>query len=226
MIVLSNHGADAPATSGGRKILSAYDEPGTAEEVTRRTFMANATTVMSGLIGLGLAIPILGSLAPPKTSSAGGTWSPLNPTEFKQLQTAAAKPIKLSFTLKVKDSYLPEEATAQYVWGLKTETATFEKARPDLFGKGQPFSAINMGFVIFSPICPHLGCRFEWHGDANKFQCPCHGSQFNLDGTHVAGPAPRGLDPLPLREQSGMAQITWIRYAPNVPDRVVVSYQS
>ncbi|MEO6913964.1 MAG: ubiquinol-cytochrome c reductase iron-sulfur subunit, partial [Candidatus Baltobacteraceae bacterium] len=201
-------------------------DPGTPEEVTRRTFMANATTVMSGLIGLGLAIPILGSLAPPK-NVAGGTWSPLDPAEFKQLQTAAARPIKLSFTLKTKDSYLPEEATAQYVWGIKTETANFEKARPDLFGKsGSAFPVINMGFVIFSPICPHLGCRFDWSAVSNKFLCPCHGSQYTLDGTHVAGPAPRGLDPLPLREQSGMAEITWIRYASSVPDRVVVSYQA
>ena len=60
-----------------------------------------------------------------------------------------------------------------------------------------------MGFVIFSPICPHLGCYYNWSDAQNKFMCPCHGSQYTFDGTHIAGPAPRGLDPLPLREQSG-----------------------
>ena len=60
-----------------------------------------------------------------------------------------------------------------------------------------------MGFVIFSPICPHLGCYYNWSDAQNRFMCPCHGSQYTFDGTHVAGPAPRGLDPLPLREQSG-----------------------
>ena len=29
---------------------------------------------------------------------------------------------------------------------------------------------------------------------AKIFACPCHGSQFNYDGTYHAGPAPRGLD--------------------------------
>ena len=83
-----------------------------------------------------------------------------------------------------------------------------------------------MNFVILSPICPHLGCRPIWNSDANRFQCPCHGSQFNLDGEHLAGPAPRGMDPLPLREQSGTAEIMWIRYRTSIPDRVIISYQS
>ena len=31
------------------------------------------------------------------------------------------------------------------------------------------------------------------------------------------GPAPRGLDPLPLREQNGKAEVTWIDYQSNTP---------
>jgi Rieske Fe-S protein len=80
------------------------------------------------------------------------------------------------------------------------------------------------GLVIFSSVCPHLGCRFAWDTGKNKFFCPCHNSEFTRDGNHVAGPAPRGLDPLPLREQSGKAEITWIRYKSSTPDRIVVSY--
>jgi Rieske Fe-S protein len=83
-----------------------------------------------------------------------------------------------------------------------------------------------MGFVIFSPICPHLGCRYAWSDALNKFACPCHGSQYTNYGEHTAGPAQRGLDPLPLRDQSGAAQITWIQYEQNVPDHVVLSYST
>jgi menaquinol-cytochrome c reductase iron-sulfur subunit len=212
-----------------KHIISAYDDPGTPEEISRRTFMANATLTIGGLIGLGLAIPIVGSLLP-SGGGAKGHWSPLTADELKSLQTATEKPVKLEFTLKSKDSYLPEQSSGEYVWGIKVDPEKFAKMRPDL-PKSLPFSdgtydVVNMNFVIFSPICPHLGCRPKWVDDAKAFQCPCHGSQFGPDGEHLAGPAPRGMDPLPLQEKSGTASIMWIRYEASVPDRIVLSYES
>jgi cytochrome b6-f complex iron-sulfur subunit len=32
-----------------------------------------------------------------------------------------------------------------------------------------------------------------------KFICPCHGSQFQLNGTYLKGPAPRNLDRFVIR---------------------------
>jgi menaquinol-cytochrome c reductase iron-sulfur subunit len=225
---LSKH-TEAGASEGAqRKILTAYDTPDTPEDVSRRTFMANATMTIGGIIGVVLAVPIIGSLIP-AGGGGKGSWSPLTPAELDSLQKATAKPVKLTFTLKSKDAYLPEQSSEEYVWGIKVDQSKFEAARPDIYRDGAaanvPYPAVNFGFVIFSPICPHLGCRFNWSDDANKFMCPCHGSQYNFDGTHVAGPAPRGLDPLPLRETSGAAEITWIMYKSNTPDRIVISYQ-
>jgi menaquinol-cytochrome c reductase iron-sulfur subunit len=224
---VSNHGADA-SEGVQRKILSAYDEPETSEEVSRRTFMANATMTVSGIIGVVLAVPIVGSLLPTGTAG-GGSWSALDKSEVDALSAATSKPVKMTFTLKYKDGYLPTKQADEYVWGIKIDAAKFQAARPDIYktpGGDPSYSSVNYGFVIFSPICPHLGCRFNWSASANKFLCPCHGSQYNFDGTHVAGPAPRGLDPLPLREQSGSAEITWIQYRPNTPARIIVSYQA
>ncbi len=212
-----------------RKVVSAYDLSQTEEEVSRRTFMANATLTIGGIVGLVLAIPIVGSLLPPKSTSAG-SWAPLTPQEFDSLQHATSQPVKLSFTLKYVDGYLPEQSVPEYVWGIKVDPQKFQASRTDIFNKsGQadvPYSVVNMGFVIFSPICPHLGCYYNWNASQNRFMCPCHGSQYTFDGTHIAGPAPRGLDPLPLREQSGTAQVTWIIYQSNTPQRIVVSYQA
>ncbi|HZV77575.1 MAG TPA: ubiquinol-cytochrome c reductase iron-sulfur subunit [Candidatus Babeliales bacterium] len=209
--------------------MSAYDQSQTNDEVTRRTFMANATLSIGGIVGVVLAIPIVGSLLPPKSASAG-SWSPLTAQEVDALQKATAKPVKLTFTLKFTDAYLPEQSVPEYCWGIKVDPAKFKAARPDLFdasGKaGVPYEVVNMGFVVFSPICPHLGCYYGWSDAQNRFMCPCHGSQYTFDGTHVAGPAPRGLDPLPLREQSGAAEVTWIVYQSNTPSRIVVSYQA
>lgn len=223
--------AVAGASGAQRKLHSAYDDPGTPEEISRRTFMANATLAVGAIVGVALAIPIVGSLIP-QDSGSKGNWAALSKDEFASLDTAAAKPVKLEFTLKSQDSYLPEQSAGEYVWGIKVPSAdVFLKNRPDLLKPSLPFSdgqydVVNMNFVVLSPICPHLGCRPAWNGDANRFQCPCHGSQFSLEGEHLAGPAPRGMDPLPLREQSGNAEIMWIRYQSGVPDRVIISYQS
>ena len=190
----------------------AYKDPGTPEDVTRRTFMANAVVVMSGVIGLTLGIPLLGSLLP-VSGSTGGSWSPLNPDDFKQFEAATDKPVRISLTVKSKDAYLPESDNDQFVWGIKVpdaKIAAFKAARPDLYqdptGK-VGYDIVNMGFVMFSSICPHLGCKFNYDAASHRFACPCHGSQFEgSSGEHVAGPAPRGLDPLPFKESSGAAR--------------------
>lgn len=211
--------------------MSAHDRPeDAADEISRRTFMANATLTIGGIVGVVLAIPIIGSLLPPKNSSAG-SWAPLSAEELAALQKATDKPVKMTFTLKFTDAYLPEQSVPEYVWGIKVDPAKFQSARPDIFNlpgskPNVPYDVVNMGFVVFSPICPHLGCYYNWSDAANRFMCPCHGSQYTFDGTHVAGPAPRGLDPLPFREQNGAAEVTWIIYQSNSPQRIVVSYQA
>jgi Rieske Fe-S protein len=50
--------------------------------------------------------------------------------------------------------------------------------------------------LAFSLVCPHLGCIVDLKTD--RFTCPCHGSQFNLDGTVKKGPAVQPLRPLNL----------------------------
>ena len=42
--------------------------------------------------------------------------------------------------------------------------------------------------------CPHLGCRVPFCQSSGRFECPCHGSVYNLIGEYVSGPAPRGMD--------------------------------
>ncbi len=42
-------------------------------------------------------------------------------------------------------------------------------------------------------VCTHLGCVVPWNRAANKFICPCHGSQYDNTGKVVRGPAPLSL---------------------------------
>ena len=67
-------------------------------------------------------------------------------------------------------------------------------------------------FTIMSSRCTHVGCPTQPNGPLFKdrergsgdvtivptrpsgFGCPCHGSQFDMEGNRTAGPAPRALD--------------------------------
>jgi menaquinol-cytochrome c reductase iron-sulfur subunit len=200
-----------------------YEDPGTPEEQSRRTFMANAVIALGGVIGLGLAIPLVTSLIP-GADAANSTWSPLTSDEFDALKKATETPIKVTFNLHEVDGYLPPADQEQFFWAIKATDEQMEKARPELFSAGDklPYPVVNLGFAIFSPICPHLGCRYSWIAEQSKFVCPCHGSVYTNFGEHIAGPAQRGLDPLPLREESGVAQVTWIEYKQGTPDHIVL----
>jgi cytochrome b6-f complex iron-sulfur subunit len=46
--------------------------------------------------------------------------------------------------------------------------------------------------------CPHLGCRVPFCDSSGRFECPCHGSVYNVIGEYISGPAPRGMDRFPI----------------------------
>jgi nitrite reductase/ring-hydroxylating ferredoxin subunit len=48
-----------------------------------------------------------------------------------------------------------------------------------------------------SPTCTHMGCLVSFNGAEKAWECPCHGSRFDLDGAVLQGPATR-----PLRRRS------------------------
>lgn len=51
--------------------------------------------------------------------------------------------------------------------------------------------------------CPHLGCRVPFCDSSGRFECPCHGSVYNIRGEYIQGPAPRGMDRFPLKIDGG-----------------------
>lgn len=51
----------------------------------------------------------------------------------------------------------------------------------------------NGQYVGLSDICTHMGCEVSWVGTDSRFECPCHGSQYDITGKNIAGPAPRPL---------------------------------
>jgi Rieske Fe-S protein len=70
----------------------------------------------------------------------------------------------------------------------------------------------------FTAVCPHLGCLVDMvldeGGKAKAYNCPCHDSNFALDGNKSGeGPSLRGLDPLPVElTPSGEVAVVFKRF--------------
>jgi Rieske Fe-S protein len=63
---------------------------------------------------------------------------------------------------------------------------------------------------VFAWTCSHLGCSVAYSADARRFQCPCHGSQFDIHGQVVHGPA--------------IAPLSHLDWKPGAnPDEIIVS---
>jgi cytochrome b6-f complex iron-sulfur subunit len=48
--------------------------------------------------------------------------------------------------------------------------------------------------IALHRLCTHEHCFVKWVPLNHRYECPCHGAKFELDGTYIEGPAPRHLD--------------------------------
>jgi cytochrome b6-f complex iron-sulfur subunit len=78
----------------------------------------------------------------------------------------------------------------------------------------------NTGTRLFavSQKCPHLGCRVPFCESSGHFECPCHGSRFDIGGEWIAGPAPRGMDQYALSVEGDNLVVDTSKLLPG-PDR-------
>eukprot|EP00187_Rhodella_violacea_P013043 CAMPEP_0184710084 /NCGR_PEP_ID=MMETSP0314-20130426/1039_1 /TAXON_ID=38298 /ORGANISM="Rhodella maculata, Strain CCMP 736" /LENGTH=221 /DNA_ID=CAMNT_0027171871 /DNA_START=41 /DNA_END=706 /DNA_ORIENTATION=+ len=71
----------------------------------------------------------------------------------------------------------------------------------------------DLEFYGLNATCTHLGCVVPWNKAANKFMCPCHGSQYDETGKVVKGPAPLSLA-LAVRGENAAGEVvlnSWIK---------------
>lgn len=60
-------------------------------------------------------------------------------------------------------------------------------------------------YVAVSTRCAHRGCQVQRQGP--RLACPCHGSEYELDGALLEGPADRPLRRFPTRVRDGAVLI-------------------
>jgi glycine/D-amino acid oxidase-like deaminating enzyme/nitrite reductase/ring-hydroxylating ferredoxin subunit len=115
-----------------------------------------------------------------KTMSAIGTFISENVTAIKNFaEYVAPGEVKSYADLKPGDGAIVRD-------GLK-KVAAF---RDD---KGKLHS--------YSAACTHVGCHLHWNGFETCWDCPCHGSQFSIEGEVLNGPAIKALQKIEVREE-------------------------
>ncbi len=62
--------------------------------------------------------------------------------------------------------------------------------------KAAAFRDENGSVHAVSPICTHLGCQVAFNNAERTWDCPCHGSRFDIEGKVIHGPAVRDLAPI------------------------------
>jgi menaquinol-cytochrome c reductase iron-sulfur subunit len=82
----------------------------------------------------------------------------------------------------------------------------------------QPVGAVYLrkteaGIECFNAICPHAGCFVGYSADRKVFQCPCHTSAFQLDGTRILpSPSPRDMDKLAVDAEKLKDNEVWVQF--------------
>ena len=73
------------------------------------------------------------------------------------------------------------------MWVTEYPTGSLEKGR-EIYGTTPAWPGIEAGFKALFQKCPHLGCRVPECGSSQFFECPCHGSFYNLSLIHISEP--------------------------------------
>lgn len=99
-----------------------------------------------------------------------------------------------SFTISVNDLPPINSTPANYAegrfWLVNLDTTQAN----DLMYQAPDEPNPIQGVAAIYKVCTHLGCIYAWTPTNSRFECPCHGSKYRLDGRRVESPAPRTLD--------------------------------
>lgn len=165
--------------------------------VSRRGFLGLLAGALA-LVGVALNVPPFLSVLFAQVRTGGkGAFVTVGPT--KDLKTGV--PTSLTLTDVEQDAYL-RQSVVRSVWAVKSTSGDI---------------------VVYTPVCPHLGCQYSWDSASARFVCPCHTSIWTIDGKLISGPSPRDLDTLPSKVQNGVLLVRWEHYKLATPQKITVA---
>jgi menaquinol-cytochrome c reductase iron-sulfur subunit len=163
--------------------------PEEEKSVSRRNFLKYSIYGVGGLIFAALAAPLARYFFAPALSA---------PPQAQWIAVARTGDIPVGTPTRVEYEERQNDSWA---------VITLAKSAWIVTEDGQ-------SFTVFDPHCTHLGCPYTWvaGGGSNegRFECPCHGGVFAIDGTVVSGPPPRPLDRLENRVEGNSIEVRGI----------------
>ena len=158
------------------------------ESLGRRRFHVVLITGLWGVIGAALATPAALFFLTTPANRSKAKWSAAG--EASKLQPNV--PALVTFQRERGGGWSPAAKETVTAWVVES---------PD------------RNITAFSPKCTHLGCAYHWANADRRFVCPCHGSQFGIDGQVLHGPATRPLDRYETKVEAGELLIGPLRTA-------------
>jgi cytochrome b6-f complex iron-sulfur subunit len=150
--------------------------------VTRRSFFNRSLLAIFGVFLGQFAIASLAFLWP---KLRGGFGMPINVGNVDDLRAEI---------IQSDGSIVPLFVAAAQSWIVPISDTVIPGSSFD----GLPVTAGGGGgepeLMALWQRCVHLGCRVPSCVPSQGFECPCHGSRYNLHGEYEAGPAPRNMD--------------------------------
>ncbi len=148
----------------------------------RRNFLKISSVVLSSLIGIAYAVPLIRAFISPA------------------LQQTVSRPTGLLEVGSISDCQINIPRKVRIV---DTKIDAWTKFPPTSIGAVWIIMDKNKKFAVFTSICPHLGCGINWDENSGNFVCPCHDSFFDIEGNVLSGPSPRGMDTLETEIKDG-----------------------
>ena len=145
--------------------------PISKRRMSRRKFMILGINVAGAGTGLLIGAPIVGSI--------------LSPAFYK---------FKQPWVLVADIKHVPVGVPTAYVvmlnqggdaWQVPPVPRTVYVVKVNLSNQVQ--------LITLSNVCTHMQCDVHWDINLNVFFCPCHGGEYSMEGTNIAGPPPKPL---------------------------------
>ena len=183
----------------------------------RRDFIKGASCAIGAALG---AVPMAAGVRvvlDPLTrqSAAEGDAEFIRLADVSDLPTG--EPMKFAIVEDKSDKwsrYKDVPVGAVYLLKASTQAEDRKKAGADTNSteESQTEPERPVSVIAYNTVCPHLGCFVDYRKKEQDFFCPCHDSNFDLNGKLVKGVSPRAMDTLEVDEEKLKAGEVWVKF--------------